>query len=83
MAGVFGSLSDWRIVTVQESENDADAEDIAKVIQVVLAFHKAETAGLIEEGAFGAYEYDEGYYVVEFTSEAYSIDHDSDLMCPI
>jgi len=74
-------LNDWKILTfVPTKVSDAEAEEEARA--EVLAGMKEQMAELIEDGKYGAFstldEDADGYYVVVWTSEPYTLQEDID-----
>jgi len=56
----------------------ADTNEIEELFEDILGEHEAEAAEAIQVGSFGAYEHQDGYDIVEYTSESFALQNDSD-----
>jgi hypothetical protein len=75
LSAVVGDYNEFRLISLLPA--DVDEDELEDVCDDILGAFEAEISQQIEIGNYGAYEYEDGYYLVEWTSAAFSLEEDS------
>ena len=74
---VFGGFNAWKLLHLSPT-NDAQEDEIAELFDDILVQHEANASREIENGQFGAHETADGFDIIRWTSDAYSLETDRD-----
>ena len=76
MKDVLEGYNDWKIIHIRETQT-ADPDEIEDLYEDILDEHEAMSANDVNIGGFAAYDM-ERYYIIQWTSEAFALEEDSD-----